>query len=361
MITSIATAVPRYKQDQMQIFEVVKAMHASTEEEERKLRFIYRSSGINTRYSAIPDFNSDRNDNQILISDDGDLVSQKLEKRLSIYDEEALKLAAKVVEKCLPTDLERQGITHLITVSCTGLKAPGLDLALIHYFGLRSDISRTSVNFMGCYAAIHGLKQAHYIAEKEPDAKILVVCVELCTLHFQTTKEIDNITSTIIFGDGAAAVVIEGAKDQHGWELNDFYSEINFDGSDDMAWRISADGFLMTLTSQVPPILERSCDAVISNALLRYGIMKEDVDMWCVHPGGKKILEAIEKGANIARQQLEESYEVLRDYGNMSSPTVLFVLEKIIKNTQSSGIRRNVVGMAFGPGLTLETFYLSHA
>ncbi|MBE8723008.1 type III polyketide synthase [Sphingobacterium pedocola] len=361
-IASIATAVPRYQQQQMQIFEAIKHMHTNTEEDQRKLRFMYRSSGIDTRYSVVPDFCSDKGDNKILTDSEGITVSRKLEDRLTIYDEEAIELAVEVVEKCLPEGMDKTHVTHLITVSCTGMKAPGLDIDLIRRLGLRRDIGRTSVNFMGCYAAIHGLKHAHYIAEKEPDAKVLLVCVELCTLHFQTDQTIDNVTSTIIFGDGAAAVLVEGDNSTHnGWRLDGFYSEINFEGLDDMAWRISADGFLMTLTSQVPPILERTCDAVIGRALKRYGIAKNEVDLWCVHPGGKKILEAIERGADITKDQLADSYEVLRDYGNMSSPTVLFVLEKMIKNPAYTIRQKNLIGMAFGPGLTLETFHLSHA
>ncbi|WP_181151424.1 type III polyketide synthase [Sphingobacterium gobiense] len=360
-LTSIATAVPRYGQKQMQIFEVVKKIHANTEEDERKLRFMYRSSGIDTRYSVVPDFCPDIGDSKLLVNDSDTTIQRKLEDRLTIYDDEAIKLAAEVVEKCLPDEIERDKITHLITVSCTGVKAPGIDIGLIQRFNLRSDICRTSVNFMGCYAAIHGLKQAYYITEKDIDAKVLLVCVELCTLHFQTDRTIDNVTSTIIFGDGAAAALIEGDNARtSGWQLADFYSEINFDGIDDMAWRISANGFLMTLTSQIPAILERTCDAVIGRALQRYNIGKDDVDLWCVHPGGKKILEAIERGADITKEQLNASYEVLRDYGNMSSPTVLFVLEKMIRNSPHRAKKKNMVGMAFGPGLTLETFYLYH-
>lgn len=337
-------------------------MHTNTPEDERKLRFMYRSSGIDTRYSVVPDFCPEKGDKKILVDNEGMTVSRKLEDRLAIYDEEAIKLAVEVVDKCLPEGMDKNSITHLITVSCTGMKAPGLDIELIQHLGLRRDIGRTSVNFMGCYAAIHGLKHAHYIAEKEPDAKVLLVCVEFCTLHFQTDQAIDNVTSTIIFSDGAAAVLVEGANTRHmGWRIADFYSEINFDGIDEMAWRISADGFLMTLTSQIPPMLERSCDAVIDRAVKRYGMAKNDVDLWCVHPGGKKILEAIERGADITKEQLAESYDVLRDYGNMSSPTVLFVLEKIIKNPAYTTAQKNMVGMAFGPGLTLETFHLTHA
>ncbi|WP_114791567.1 type III polyketide synthase [Niabella yanshanensis] len=361
-ITSIATAVPTYGQSQMQIYNVVRAIHADTAEEERVLRFMYKSSGIETRYAAVPDFNLGNGRSEILHFEENGVNTSGLEERLKIYDKAALDLSIDVIRKCLPEGMEPSGITHLITVSCTGMQAPGLDLSIVKGLKLRTDIYRTSVNFMGCYAAIHGLKHAHYIAEKESDAKVLVVCVELCTLHFQKDKSIDNITSTIIFGDGAAAVLIENSAGKRpGWELKNFYSEINFEGMDDMAWKISADGFLMTLTSKVPEILEKKCKGIMENALQYYGIPSERVDSWCVHPGGKKILEAVERGSSVTREQLQESYAVLREYGNMSSPTVLFVLEKILRKAEQDGSVKNIVGMAFGPGLTLETFHLAHA
>lgn len=361
-ITSIATAVPQYRQKQMQIFEAIKHIHAQTEQEERVLKFLYKSSGIETRYAAVPDFNLDNNAAEIIVQNKDNCSMRNLEHRLQIYDKAALDLSLNVIKKCLGTATASHQITHLITVSCTGMQAPGLDLAIIKNLGLNTNIYRTSVNFMGCYAAIHGLKHAHYIASKEPQAKVLLVCTELCTLHFQKEKTIDNITSTIIFSDGAAAVLIEGEQSQNpGWNINNFYSEINFEGIDDMAWKISADGFLMTLTSNVPDILEKKCDGILQNALQYYGLNQKDVNAWCVHPGGKKILEAIERGCHISKEQIKESYEVLKEYGNMSSPTVLFVLEKIMANARQNAPVKNIVGMAFGPGLTLETFHLSHA
>lgn len=361
-ITAIATSVPQYSQQQMEIFEVVKSAHAHTPEEERALRFLYKSSGIHTRYSVVPDFNAANDETKIFYKDDTSGRVERLEQRLEIYEEHAIELCKGAITKCINEKINAEEITHLITVSCTGMQAPGIDLSIIKELGLKNNIYRTSVNFMGCYAAIHGLKHAYYIAEKEPDAKVLVVCVELCTLHFQKDKTIDNITSTIIFSDGAAAVLVEGANsEREGWKIKDFYSEISFEGVKDMAWKISSDGFLMTLTNAVPDILEQKCDKVISDALRHYGLDKNDVTSWCVHPGGKRILEAIERGTDISKSDLKNSYDILYNYGNMSSPTILFVLEQIMNRAKNDRTIKNTVGMAFGPGLTLETFYLTHA
>lgn len=255
---------------------MIKKAHAATPEEERMLRFIYKSSGIDTRYSVVPDFNQENGKAAIFYADEKNCKTESLENRLKIYEKAALSLSTNVIHKCIAGKNRPEEITHLITVSCTGMQAPGIDLGIIKALGLRNNIYRTSVNFMGCYAAIHGLKQAYYIAAKEPGAKVLVVCVELCTIHFQKEKTIDNITSTIIFSDGAAAVLVEGEDgDRKGWLINGFYSEINFDGITDMAWKISADGFLMTLSSKVPDILEQKCDQVINNALQHYGTDKK--------------------------------------------------------------------------------------
>lgn len=361
-ITSIATAVPRFKQDQMEIFDVVKRVHAESPEEERALKFMYRSSGIATRYSVVPDFGTNDVKPEIFYVNGVGVKTEGLERRLKIYEEGALQLSKDAIEKCIKGKVNATDITHLITVSCTGMQAPGIDLAIIKSLGLPKNIYRTSVNFMGCYAAIHGLKQAYYITEKEPLAKVLVVCVELCTLHFQQDKTIDNITSTIIFSDGAAAVLVEGDESgRKGWKINDFYSEISFEGIADMAWKISSDGFLMTLTNKVPDILEAKCDQVINDALDHYGLEKKDISSWCIHPGGRKILEAIEKGSSLSKEDMMESYNVLANYGNMSSPTILFVLAEIMERARLNPTIKNTVGMAFGPGLTLETFYFSNA
>lgn len=360
-ITAIATAVPKYCQQQMEIFDAVKAVHSNTPEEERILRFMYKTSGINTRYSVVPDFSSTKNNAQIFYTENEEIKTRGLEARLKIYEENALQLSKDVIYKCIDGKINPQEVTHLITVSCTGMQAPGLDLSIIKELGLSNNIYRTSVNFMGCYAAIHGLKQAYYIAAKEPDAKVLVVCVELCTLHFQKEKTPDNITSTVIFSDGAAAVLVEGdGSPKQGWRINDFYSDIDFDGIEDMAWKISSEGFLMTLTSNIPDILEHKCGKVIDDALRHYNIHKEAISTWCIHPGGRRILEAIEKGSGISKQQMAASYEVLSEYGNMSSPTILFVLERIINQAKHNKSATSTIGMAFGPGLTLETFHLTH-
>jgi predicted naringenin-chalcone synthase len=228
---------------------------------------------------------------------------------------------------------------------------------------LPKTIYRTSVNFMGCYAAIHALKQADAICKSEPEAKVLIVCTELCTLHFQREATSDNISSSLLFGDGAAAVLVTaGREKKKGFELEDFYSEVVTKGKKDMAWELSSSGFLMTLSGYVPELIEEDFDALVERALAKAGVKKANIRHWCVHPGGKRILEAIHKSLGLQADDLIESYQVLRQFGNMSSATILFVLKNMMDQIRhrKSDQPEMALAAAFGPGLTMETFLASY-
>jgi predicted naringenin-chalcone synthase len=214
---------------------------------------------------------------------------------------------------------------------------------------------------MGCYAGIHALKTADAICKADPQAKVLIVCTELCTLHFQREPTIDNIASSLLFADGSAAAVI--TADDHpakGIRLDGFYSEVIPKGKKDMAWEISSTGFLMTLSSYIPDLLEEDFSQFTTRALARTGLTQQDITHWCIHPGGKKILEAVYKTLSLPPHELQASYDVLQHYGNMSSPTILFVLKKMAPALLHNHNRKeHIFGAAFGPGLTMETFVAS--
>jgi predicted naringenin-chalcone synthase len=222
---------------------------------------------------------------------------------------------------------------------------------------------RTSVNFMGCYAAIHALKLADAICKTEPAAKVMIVCTELCTLHFQREATQDNIASSLLFGDGsAAALVTSDDEEWAGLQLNHFYSEVVAKGRRDMAWELSSTGFLMTLSGYIPELLQEDFEPLVERALKKAGKNRQSIAHWCVHPGGKRILEAIHKSLQLHNGELAASYEVLKQYGNMSSPTILFVLKNILQSLHGAAAdgSRQVFGAAFGPGLTMETFLASY-
>jgi predicted naringenin-chalcone synthase len=219
---------------------------------------------------------------------------------------------------------------------------------------LNKNIFRTSVNFMGCYAAIHALKLADALCKTDASAKVLIVCTELCTLHFQKEPTMDNIASSLLFGDGSAAALVTG--DDHkgdGLYIDGFYSEVITKGKSDMAWELSSTGFLMTLSGYVPDLIEEDFKGVAERALHKQNLNINDISHWCLHPGGKRILEAIGKSVALPSERMNESYEVLRQFGNMSSATILFVLKKMMQQKKSMPA---LFGAAFGPGLTVETF-----
>ena len=280
---------------------------------------------------------------------------------MEIFNRYAAPLSVETIDKCIEGKITRAEITHLITVSCTGMSAPGLDLQIMELMELPGTIMRTSVNFMGCYAAIHGMKIADAFCKSTPNANVIVVCTEFCSLHFQQTKTIDNLTSSLIFADGCAAMLMQSYEDVKGLVIENFYSQVMPKGKKDMAWELSPSGFLMTLSSYIPDLIKADFEVLVKNALAKTGKIKEDIDHWCIHPGGKKILEAISESLELSDNALHRAYEVLNDYGNMSSPTILFVLQKILEDIKADpGKRSNVFGAAFGPGLTMETFTASY-
>ena len=360
-IVSIGTAVPEYKHEQESILTFMQNVYAMNEVDKRKMKFLYHQSGINTRYSVLPDYSLSANNWAFYPATENLEPFPNLELRMKWFNEAAPKLSVSAIEKCIENKIEKDEITHLITVTCTGLSAPGLDLQVMEALDLPHNIFRTSVNFMGCYAAIHALKLADAFCNNDKKAKVLIVCTELCTLHFQKENSMDNIASSLLFGDGSAAVLVTYNDDKlEGFRIKDFYAEVAFKGKKDMSWGVSSSGFLMTLSGYIPDLIEEDFNSLTKNALVHGGVAKEDITHWCIHPGGKKILTSIEKSIGITSDDLQHSYNVLRNYGNMSSPTILFVLKEIMnewKNDKSK--KANILGAAFGPGLTLETFILT--
>lgn len=356
-ILSIGTAVPVYKHSQADILDFMQRVYALNEIEKRKLKFLYHHSGIETRYSTIPDYSLPAGSWQFFIPTENLEPFPSLEKRMEWYKKEAAGLSLKAIKECVK-DHSGEKITHLITVSCTGMAAPGLDLELMELLDLPLTTFHTSVNFMGCYAAIQALTLADAFCRSDRNATVLIVCTELCTLHFQKEYTIDNITSSLLFGDGAAAVLVSGDDNRQGLHIDHFYSAVSVKGKHDMAWELSSKGFLMTLSSYIADLVQEDFNQVISNALIAAGAGKEEITHWCIHPGGKKILEAVHKSLGFTNRQLEYSYNVLRNYGNMSSPAILFVLKDIMRNPGKKNASK-IAGAAFGPGLTMQTFILS--
>lgn len=355
-IISIGTALPTYCHKQKDIIRFMANIYALDETETRKLSFLYNHSSIEYRYSVIDDFSLPE-ENWDFIPHNNGKVPPTLDDRMKIFEKEALPLSIDAVKKCLNGFIHPNEITHLITVTCTGMSAPGLDLQIAEALNLSPATFRTSVNFMGCYAAIHALKLAKLLCDSTPNANILIVDTELCTIHFQKEYTPDNAASSLLFADGSAAVLIsDKIKSPQSVSIDGFYSLVERKGKKDMAWELSSKGFLMTLSGYVPQLIEEDIASLVTASLEHHHVNKNDITHWCIHPGGKKILEVIEQKLKLQKDDLCFSRKVLQAYGNMSSPTILFVLKEMWNKIQSGA---NIFGVAFGPGLTMETFLAS--
>lgn len=276
-------------------------------------------------------------------------------RRMQAYEEQATDLAVQAVEKLAPGR-----ITHLIVASCTGFTAPGLDQRLAERLALGLNLQRTLVGFMGCYAAVPALRLAHQAVKADPTARVLVVALELCTLHLQETDDIETVLSFLIFGDGAAACLV--TAEPHGIALESFHATTIPDTQDHITWRIGDQGFDMHLSGKVPgaisTALRHEADRNDDDGMLQ-GRKPEDIALWAVHAGGRTVLDAVEQGLRLPTTALDTSRAVLNDVGNVSSATLGFVLQRMLVAPNPTPAPIPGMAIAFGPGLCAETFRFS--
>lgn len=358
-ITAIGTATPPNRFDQVTLADfMVNVMHADGNHE-RKIKTVFRASGIKHRHSVLDDYGKDSG--YTVYPNNGSEVFPGTGERMRLYRRYALPLSIAAVnnleENAPPFALP--GITHVVVVSCTGMYAPGLDIDIIKHFNLPTDTERLCINFMGCYAAFNGIKAADVICRSNHEAKVLIVCTELCSLHFQPRPDDDNILANALFGDGAAALLVEATSgNRKSLSLELFYSDLALNGEHDMAWAVADTGFEMRLSSYVPDLLKNSIARFFRSLLEKGKIEAQAIKYFAIHPGGKKILQAIEKELELTREQNRFAYDVLENFGNMSSPTVVFVLKAILDQLQPDENGALIWSAAFGPGLTLESMLL---
>ncbi len=337
-INHIETASPAYKYNQTDLGKYIYDRHPGIDP--KKIDLIYAKSSIKTRYSVLPDF-SDTHEGTFLFKKNQE---SNIQERLKVYKREAVALGKQAALKVLQhSDIAP---THLIAVTCTGLSAPGLDFDLIKALKLPSDTQRYGINFMGCFAAFHALKLADTICKAQSDARVLVVCVELCSLHQHVGDDLENVVANSLFADGAAACMVSNTS--QGLELLSFIQDIVPSSSEEMAWEITPNHFLMRLSSYVPELIQNHIEHFTTK------IAAHAVAHHAVHPGGRKILEAYQKTMGLQKEQLAESYETLEEYGNMSSPTILFVLKRFLDRPRTG----KIFASGFGPGLTMEGMVL---
>lgn len=359
-ISSIGIATPEFSFPQAEIARFMANAADMNFEEQNRLFALYRASGIQYRHSVLPDFGRMRGAYEFFPNSPDMEPFPSVAERMKIYEKKALPLALSAIENALnDSSVSKEKITHLVTVSCTGMYAPGIDIEIVEHLDLPKNIERFCINYMGCYAAFNALKLANAICKSNSDAVVLIVSVELCTIHYQKDKNWDLILSNALFGDGAAAVLVQGKKPEGiSLSMESFYCDIASEGKKDMAWNISNFGFEMTLSSYVPQLIKCGISTLTNKLLAHLNLNLDDIDHFAIHPGGKRILEVIEEELQISRKQNWAAYHVLKEYGNMSSPTVLFVLQSILKSLTEEDNHKNILSFAFGPGLTLESMLL---
>lgn len=357
-ITAIGTATPANRIAQMDIAAFMLKTMLFENGESRKLKAIFKSSGIDYRHSVLADYGRTRDFD--FYPDDLNFPFPSTRDRLEIFSRYALPLSAAATGKIFDQGIVKpDDITHLIVVCCTGMYAPGLDIGLVRALGLKTTVHRTAINFMGCYAAFNALKIADAFCTVDPQAKVLVVCTELCSLHFQRAATDDNLLANALFADGAAAVLVEGGSESSlQLEMKGFHTDLAPDGSKDMVWSVGDLGFEMKLSAYVPDIIRKGIVSLTDSLLKKISRNFSEIKYFAIHPGGKKILEVIEQELNLGKEKNKAAYHVLRNFGNMSSPTVIFVLEELIRGLSKPDMNENILSFAFGPGLTLESMVL---
>ncbi|MEO1450286.1 MAG: type III polyketide synthase [Bacteroidota bacterium] len=353
-IRALGTALPTHRIAQSDIVEFMIRAHGLDIEAAHRLRVLYRASGIQYRHSVLADYGGESD----FFSAREDLEPfPTTAQRMKRYEEEALPLAIEALQKARPATQDWADITHLITVSCTGMYAPGLGIDLIQALGMRPSVQRTAINFMGCYGAVIGLRTAADICKAHPDAQVLVVCVELCTLHIQQEADPDTLLAQALFGDGAGAAWVSPEPGEGlNLALDHFATDLAVSGYDEMAWHIRDHGFVMRLSAEVPGIIRAGIEELTHRLLATREWQKPP--LWAIHPGGKRILQVIGEALGIPRSEMEASYAIMRNYGNMSSTTLLFVLAHLWESLADKDAGRPVIGLAFGPGLTMESMQL---
>jgi predicted naringenin-chalcone synthase len=356
-ILGLGTALPPHAINQVDAAAAASRFCCSTSEQARWLSVVYQRSRVDTRYLAVvddpakaPSFYPPATN----VGDHGPTTGQRVQR----YNAEAPTLAFEAASQAL----ERSGltppeITHLVTVSCTGFAAPGVDLRLIQSLGISRTVQRTHIGFMGCHGALNGLQVVRAVTGSDPLARVLLCAVEVCSVHFQYGWNPDQIVASALFAGGAAALVgvPASAGPSDAWRVAATGSCLFPDSEDAMTWRIGDHGFEMTLAVQVPDLIREHLGSWLQEWLARNHLRIEDIGSWAVHPGGPRILDAVGNALKLPRIALDASREVLAECGNMSSTTVLFILDRL-RHRQAS---RPCLMLAFGPGLIAEVALLT--
>lgn len=355
-IFALSTLNPSHKMLQKDIGNRVIQMLSLKGEMADTLRKIYANSAIHYRYSVIEDFFKSREE-WTFWGKAYPRNSPGMLQRNECYKKEAPALSQAVSSRALQDWAGSSGdITHVISISCTGVLAPGLEFRLIESLNLNRSVHRLGINFMGCFGAFKGLQVAVALAKEDPSHRILLVCTELCSLHFQASTDLSTLLANSLFSDGAAAAIIGCQARSHEYPLFSIVKQGSLaldHTADKMTWEAGDQGFFMHLSNYVAPLIKRHI-ASLTESLLQNHTESGSCD-WAIHPGGKSILQAVERALKLIPSQTDASWKVLSNYGNMSSATFLFVLKQLVEQQYTHPW---VAGVGFGPGLSMEGILL---
>jgi predicted naringenin-chalcone synthase len=344
-ILGLGTALPPHGLAQKRAAELTSQLSGYGDDQARRLSALYRRAGIARRHVTILD--------HVSLLAAGPPRGPSTRWRMQQYDESIRPLARRAASQALDRAGTPPGaITHLVTVSCTGFSAPGFDIGLIKDLGLGPAVQRTHVGFMGCHGALNGLRVARALARGEPDARVLLCAAELCSLHFQFGWDPDRAVANALFADGAAALVggPVPAGQPLSWHVAASGSYLTTGTEDAMSWQIGDHGFEMALSPRVSGLIAEHLRPWLDAWLAGLGLTIAAVASWAVHPGGPRILDAVGEALGLGRPATADSRAVLADCGNMSSPTVLFILDRLRRREDALPC----VALAFGPGLAIE-------
>ena len=348
-INAIAGAVPDH--DIHQAYVAWASERLANPRDRRMFARMAERSGIDHRWSVLPQLPGGGSP-----VDQGGFYAGRVPgtaERMRLYGEAAPELALRAIE-ALREHSDLDGITHLVVASCTGFVAPGVDQIIAERLAL-GDVERTLIGFMGCYAAVAALRTAHHIVRSEPAARVLVVTAELSSLHLQFAEALEPLLAELQFGDGAAAALV--TSEPAGFAITEPFSVTLPESGPLIQWSIGDTGFEMVLSGEVPGRIGTALQQPAVRERLLGTVSTAEVDSWAVHAGGRSILDAVERGLELAPDALDSSRRVLADYGNMSSSTLMFVLADLLARPE----RRRGVAIAFGPGLAAEGFRFERA
>jgi predicted naringenin-chalcone synthase len=358
-ILGMGTAVPPHRFPQEVIADITAKLIGADTDQRAILTELHRQTQIEARHmvfgpDVVRDILEGTDDSGSPFRTAGpDGFGPDTAERMAVYTAEALALARQAARRALEEARVAPGaITHLVTVSCTGFAAPGFDIGLIKSLELAPTVERTHVGFMGCHGAFNGLRVARAFTGADTVARVLLCAVELCSIHYHYTWNPKRLVGNSLFADGAAAVVgaPSGSAPEGAWRACASGSCLFPKSEHAMTWTIGNHGFDMTLSAKVPGLIADNLRRFLEPWLGTHGLAITDVGSWAVHPGGPRIVTAVESALGVDRAQTWASREVLARYGNMSSPTVLFIVERL----RAAGARRPCVALGFGPGLVAE-------